>query len=287
MDASPLSVASASALPWTLLGLGWAAGALLMLVLWALSRRHRDAGVVDVGWAALLGALAVMLAWTGDGHPTQRLLIGTLGGLWGLRLATHLLFDRVLGKPEDGRYRALRQHWGPRADVHFLWFFQVQALLAVVLSLPFALAAGNPSPRLALLQWCGLALFVGAKLGETVADRQLARFRADPHNRGRTCRRGPWRWSRHPNYFCEWLVWCAFALLALPAPHGAWALLAPALMYLMVTRVSGIPWTEAQALRSRGDDYRRYQAETNAFFPGPPRRSAPDTRPPTPQELPS
>ena len=134
-------------------------------------------------------------------------------------------------------------------------------------ALPFLLMAANPSPTLHPVQWFGVALFVVAKFGETTADRQLARFRADPANKGTTCRQGLWRYSRHPNYFFEWLVWCAFAALAWPAPHGAWALVMPALMYVLVTRVSGIPYTEAQALRSRGEDYRRYQRTTSALIP--------------------
>jgi steroid 5-alpha reductase family enzyme len=247
--------------------LAWLAAALFMQVLWFVQRRHRDAGIVDVGWAASLGAMAVAYALLGSGSFEQRLLAGAVGGFWGLRLALHLLFDRVIGKQEDGRYRYLREHWGARADAQFVWFFQLQALVAAILSLPFLLMAANPEPGLASIQWFGLLLFAGAKVGEAVADRQLARFRAEPSNRGTTCRDGLWRYSRHPNYFFEWLVWCAFAALAWPAPYGAWALLMPALMYVLVTRVSGIPYTEAQALRSRGEDYRRYQRTTSPLIP--------------------
>lgn len=253
--------------PWTPLLIAWAGAAVLLQLLWFLQKWHQDAGIVDVGWAASLGGMAVFYAIVGEGAVVQRVLIGAVGGLWGLRLASHLLFDRVLGKQEDGRYRYLRAHWGPRADGHFLWFFHLQALLAAALSLPFLLAAGNASPEVHAVQWAGLALFVVAKLGETLADRQLAAFRAQPGNRGRTCRVGLWRASRHPNYFFEWLVWWAFAALAWPAPGGAWALIMPALMYVLITRVSGIPFTEAQALRSRGDDYRRYQRSTSPLIP--------------------
>jgi len=238
-----------------------------MQLLWFFQRRHGDAGVVDVGWAACLGGMAIFYGFVGHGALAQRLLIGFVGGLWGLRLASHLLLDRVIGKQEDGRYRHLRAHWGDRADAHFLWFFQLQAVLAAMLSLPFLLGAENPSPDLRPVQWAGLGLFLLAKLGETIADRQLARFRLRAENKGQTCRAGLWRYSRHPNYFFEWLVWCSFAALAWPAPFGAWALTMPALMYLLITRVSGIPHTEAQAIRSRGDDYRRYQRSTSPLIP--------------------
>lgn len=273
-------------LRWDLALVAWAAAALAQLGLWLVQRRQRDAGLVDVGWAASLGGCAVAYALLADGAPIQRLVIGVVGGLWGARLAIHLLFDRVLGHDEDGRYARLREHWGASADRHFLWVFQAQALLAALLSLPFLIAAGNPSTELAPVQLAGLGLFVLAKLGETVADRQLARFRADPSHRGRTCRVGLWRYSRHPNYFCEWLVWCAFAALAWPAPGGALALLAPALMYLLITRVTGIPHTEAQALRSRGDDYRRYQRTTSPLIPWFPRREPVDLRGDTTTGLP-
>ena len=118
----------------------------------------------------------------------------------------------------------------------------------------------------AILTW------VVAVGGEWLADRQLADFRADPANRGRTCREGLWGWSRHPNYFFEWLHWFAYLWLAVGS-HLWWlALIGPVLMLLFLYRVSGIPWTEAQALRSRGEDYVRYQREVSAFLPLPPRR---------------
>ena len=112
---------------------------------------------------------------------------------------------------------------------------------------------------------------LSAIVGETVADRQLANWRKDPNNKGRTCRSGLWRYSRHPNYFCEWLMWCAYAALAWPGPLGPVALGAPALLLFLVLKVTGIPPTEARALASRGADYRRYQRTTSAFVPWPPR----------------
>jgi steroid 5-alpha reductase family enzyme len=233
--------------------------------------RRRNATWVDFGWAFAIGALAVAHAITGDGAPVQRALAGLLGGTWGFRLAGHLLVDRILGRPEDGRYVQLRAWFGRQATWHFAWFFQAQALLAVLLAWPFALLADHGAPALAPIQIAGGVLFALALVGEWYSDHTLARWRADPSRRGRTCRSGPWRFSRHPNYFCEWLIWVAFALAATPAPGGGYAWLAPLAMYLLIVHVTGIPHTEAQALRSRGDEYRDYQRCTNAFFPGPPR----------------
>ncbi len=123
--------------------------------------------------------------------------------------------------------------------------------------------------------WVNGALWMFAVLGESLADRQLAAWRSDPDNRGRTCRAGLWRYSRHPNYFCEWLIWCAFATIASAAPLGWLAWMAPGVMLFLILKVTGIPPTEARALRSRGDDYRRYQQSTSAFFPWPPKQESP------------
>lgn len=245
--------------------------AALQLVLWVASIPLRNAALVDVGWAASLGLLGVGYAVFGTSAVPRRVLIGTLVGLWSLRLTSHLLFDRVIGEEEEGRYQRLRAYWGARANAGFLLFFQAQALLAAVLSIPFAYAAFAPRVALGLLDIAACVVFAAAWAGEALADRQLARFRADPTNRGQVCRVGLWGWSRHPNYFFEWLMWCAFALVALPAPSGWIGLLAPLLIFIFVTRLTGIPATEHHMVLTRGDAYRRYQATTNAFVPWPPR----------------
>lgn len=242
-------------------------------VLWVAARRRGNMALVDPAWAAGVGALGALAAALGPAPLARRLLIGGMAAAWALRLATHLLVDRVIGQPEEGRYRELRARWGEAADRRFFVFFQAQALLALLLSAPFWLAARHTAPGPHPLDVAAPLLLVLAVAGETIADRQLRRFKADPANRGRVCRVGLWRVSRHPNYFFEWLAWCAFALVALPAPHGAFALLAPALMLFLILGVTGVPPTEAQALRSRGDDYRAYQRETSVFFPWFPRRS--------------
>ncbi len=260
----------------SLLVTGWIVAAVLMGALWLLSVRHKDAGLVDVGWAASIAGLAVLYAVAGDGSIVQRGLAGAVGGVWGGRLAWHLLTDRILGKEEDGRYKALREHWGDAANAHFAWVFQAQAALAAFLSIPFLVIAHTARETIAPVQAVGLVVFIVAKLGESIADRQLAAWRRNPENKGKTCRSGMWRYSRHPNYFCEWLIWWGFALLAWPAPYGPWMFLGPLVMYVFVTKLTGIPHAEKQALRSRGADYRRYQASTNAFFPWFPEEN-PDT----------
>jgi len=249
-----------------LLGLAWALAALSMGLLWLVQRRTRDATSVDVAWAALLGLIAVLYALLADGLPARRVLVALMVAAATWRLALHLWFDRARKGREDGRYAALRAKWGTAAQRNFFWFFQAQALLDVLLSLPFLLACSSS----AALQPCdlaGLALWAVAICGEALADAQLAAFKSDPAQRGRTCRRGLWSASRHPNYFFQWLLWCAYALLALSAPSGWMGIASPLLMLALILFVTGIPPTEAQALRSRGAEYREYQRTTSAFVP--------------------
>ena len=262
----------AEARPTTLILAGWAGSALLMAALWAWHLRLRNAAVVDVGWAASLALLAIGYAVVGGGDPTRRWLAGGLMGVWGLRLAVHLYVDRVRGGvAEDARYRELRESWHTHLGVRFFLFFQAQALLAALLSWPVAAAASDARPGLRGVEFAAFVLWTVSVIGETLADHQLARFKADPGNRGRVCRVGLWATSRHPNYFFEWLVWVAYALFASASPWGWLAWGCPALMLYLLFRVTGIPATEAHALRSRGDAYRDYQQTTSAFVPWWPR----------------
>lgn len=254
------------------LGTGTLLASLVMLVLWWRQTRTRNATSVDVAWAANLGALAVLYAFLSDAPLERRALVALCGGLWGARLAWHLWRDRV-GPVEDGRYAALRASWGAAASTKFLFFFLAQALLDGLLSLPFLMAAYDMRAGLAWNEYAGAAVVLVAVVGESTADAQLARFKRRPDSRGRTCREGLWRCSRHPNYFFEWSAWTGFALLASGAPYGLVAWFAPALMLYLLFKVTGIPATEAQALRTRGDDYRDYQRTTSVFVPWFPKRT--------------
>ncbi len=263
-----------SAHQWTLIAGATGLCTLTMLVLWAWATRHKDASCVDVAWAGLLGVLAIGYAAFAEGDPHRRILIGAMGGLWGLRLAFHLFRDRIWkAKEEDGRYQQLRAEWGNQATPKFFVFFQAQGLLDVLLAIPFLVAASRLGP-LGLTDYLGGALWVTGWVGESIADAQLARWRRDPANKGRTCRAGLWNYSRHPNYFFEWLMWCSYAVVASgPAVSWAWTTwLAPAVMLLLILKVTGVPPTEARALRSRGEDYRRYQRTTSVFVPWFPKR---------------
>jgi steroid 5-alpha reductase family enzyme len=177
----------------------------------------------------------------------------------------------VLHEAEDGRYAALREHWQGHQG-KFFGFFMAQALLVVLFSLPFLAVATNPHTGLTLPMLLGVLVWAGSLAGESLADMQLARFRSCTGNRGKTCRIGLWNWSRHPNYFFEWLHWFAYVLLAWGSPLWWLSLIGPIAMLVSLLWVTGIPYTEQQALRSRGEDYRRYQQDVSMFFPWPPRR---------------
>jgi steroid 5-alpha reductase family enzyme len=254
--------------PVLLLAGVWVLASLMMTLGWLWQRRHANAGIVDVLWASGLGGSAILIAALGSGALWPRVLLALCGGLWGARLGAHL-WRRVRAEPEDGRYRQLRQHW---AGDQRRWFglFQFQAWLIALLSMPFVIVAGNPTSRPGWLL-LGAALWCVSVGGESVADRQLARFRANRANHGTTCRSGLWRYSRHPNYFFEWLHWFTYVALSIGAPAAWGSLFGPLLMFVFLRWVSGIPYTEAQALRTRGDDYRDYQQRTSMLFPWPPR----------------
>jgi steroid 5-alpha reductase family enzyme len=257
-------------MPWRLLSVIWAAAALMMTLGWVWQQRHENAGIVDVLWSAGLACSALVNGLLGSGAVVPRGLVAVCGAVWGARLAIHL-GRRIRGEPEDGRYQALRAHWG-RQPLKWFGLFQCQAFLIALFSIPFAAAASGTGGHPVWLA-IGGAFFVLSVAGESLADRQLARFRADAGNRGRTCRCGLWRYSRHPNYFFEWLHWFSYLAWSAGAPSVGYALLGPALMYVFLRWISGVPYTEAQALRTRGEEYRRYQRDTSVLIPWWPRQA--------------
>lgn len=251
----------------SLAALGWLALSLIMTALWLVQRKTDDAGVVDAGWAAGIGLLSIFYAVAGPGLAERRALLGCMAAIWSFRLAIYIFKDRVISGEEDGRYQALRTTWGSSFQTKIFWFFQAQGLLSALFSLPVLVAMGANRPALGLLDYAALVIWMVAVSGESVADRQLAAFRADPANRGRTCRRGLWKASRHPNYFFEWLHWWSYAVAGVGASAWWIAAGAPLIMLIFILFVTGIPPTEARALLSRGDDYRKYQRTTSAFIP--------------------
>jgi steroid 5-alpha reductase family enzyme len=258
---------------WVLLLIGLALAEAIFLPLYVLQRLSGDATAVDAGWALTLALLAVLYAVLAPGCIADRLLVAVTAGPAFLRVAWVVL--RRVGHGEDRRYGGLRARWHERGreQVRFFVFYQAQALLALGLSGTFLLACFNRHNGLQPPAWAGAGLWMVAATGEAIADRQLARFKADPANEGKTMRYGLWRYSRHPNYFFQWASWVAYALIASPAPWGWLGWISPVLMFGLTVFVTGIPPAEEQAVRSRGEDYRRYQRETSPFVPWFPRKS--------------
>lgn len=267
----PAAAAAGSVALWLA---GWAAAALAMTLAWAHQQRTGNANAVDAVWAAGMGVLALGYALAGDGDPARRVLTALGGGLWAARLAGFLYLNRVRGHAEDARYRRLRAAFGAHAATGFFGFYQVQALATALFAVPFLACAQAEAPLAWPAALAAAAVWLAAVGGEALADRQLARWRADPANEGRTCRAGLWAWSRHPNYFCEWLHWWTYPLLALGSAAFWPTLAGPLLMYATLHYATGIPHTERQALARRGADYAAYQRAVPKFFPRPPRRTA-------------
>ncbi|MBB1595830.1 DUF1295 domain-containing protein [Achromobacter sp. UMC46] len=233
-----------------------------MAAAWDWQRRRANAGIVDVVWALGMGGSALLIAATGQGARLPRACLAVMAGIWSLRLAAHLW--RRVRQVEDGRYRALRERWHGHQG-KFFGLFMFQAGLVMLFSLPFVAVGASPAHGLTVA--LGVAVWLVALAGEAMADHQLERFRNDPAHRGNTCRDGLWRYSRHPNYFFEWCHWFGYVALAWGSPLAWLSWLGPVLMYGFLRWISGIPFTEQQALRTRGDDYRDYQRRTSAFFP--------------------
>lgn len=244
---------------------------LIMSFLWFVQRKTGNAGIVDIGWSGTIPLLAIVAALTQWPAFTLRTTLALIMAvLWGGRLVWHI-HARSCGKPEDARYAELRRAWGKQAQQKMFVFFQFQAVVAVMFGIPYFVAIVYHEPSLHPLEVAGFLLWFLAWLGEGAADRQLARFKRDPSSKGKVCEAGWWHYSRHPNYFFEWLIWVAVALFSWSSPHGAWAIVCPVFMLFFLFKVTGIPATEEQALKSKGDAYRLYQKTTSSFVPWPKR----------------
>jgi steroid 5-alpha reductase family enzyme len=249
---------------------------LVMLAAWTTVARTGDGGWTDVFWTFGTGASGLMAAlapWNSAPNPRQ-VLVALLVGLWAVRLGVYIA-ARVANGPEDARYARLRQSWGPRFTRNLLGLTIVQAPATMLLCLSIAVAAQRPGGGLNATDLVGAAILLVAIIGETTADAQMKRFKADPARRGAVMDQGLWAWSRHPNYFFEWLGWLAYPVIAIDLggawPQGWAALIAPVAMYGILNHLTGAPPLEAAMLASKGEAYAAYQARVSAFFLLPPR----------------
>jgi steroid 5-alpha reductase family enzyme len=246
----------------------------VMISAWGFGLWRRNGGWTDVFWTfgsgAALAAAALYPVDSAGPHPRQW-LVAALVAVWAIRLGSYIT-GRVASHGEDPRYAQFRADWGAAYPRNMLFVTLPQAPATALLALSVLTAAHAPQPGLGLRDLAGAAILAIAILGEGVADRQMQRFKANPANKGKVCDGGLWAWSRHPNYFFEWLGWLAYPAIGLdPAHPVTWlSLAAPLVMYLLLTRISGVPPLEAAMLRSRGEAYRAYQARVSAFFLLPP-----------------
>jgi steroid 5-alpha reductase family enzyme len=242
----------------------------MALGVWALATARSNAGLVDIFWSLFFLAGALVFAAGAAQTGTRALLVLALVSLWSLRLAGYLA-ARNWSAPEDHRYRAIRARHEPGFAWKSLYLvFGLQAVLAWLISAPLAAAIASEAPP-GTLDALGAALALFGIGFETLADGQLARFKADPANAGRVMDRGLWRHTRHPNYFGEFCVWWGLYLVALGA-GGWWTAFSPLLMTVLLLKVSGVALLERD-IGDRRPAYRDYAARTNAFFPGPTRES--------------
>lgn len=246
-----------------------AAACLLFSLVWAWAVRIDNYSVVDAAWAFGIGAVACFWLATGSGDPVPRAIAAILITIWSLRLGIHL-HRRIhrMHPQEDSRYAKLRETWKGREKAAFFGFFQMQAVSVVVLAVPF-LAIAHGGSAIGIFTVLGIIVTVAGLVGESIADRQLAAFKRGNADSKAVCRDGLWRYSRHPNYFFEAVIWWGFYLIACGAPWGWAAIHAPVIITWLLLRVTGIPPTEAAALARKGDAYREYQRTTSAFVPLP------------------
>jgi len=246
--------------------------ALLMVAGWLVTIPLKNVGLIDVLWAPGFAVLAGVSLYVGNGWAPRSALLLVLTGLWALRLGGYLGW-RNIGKPEDRRYAEFRRYFAPGYWWKSLFqAFGLQGTLMLVVGAPITAAALAPSPAAwTLLDGAGVLVFAAGFFFEAVGDWQLVRFKADPASAGQVLERGLWRYSRHPNYFGNFLIWWGIGLVGLSTgAAGAAALLGPAIMTGLLLKVSGVALLEKD-IGDRRPAYADYIARTNAFFPGPPR----------------
>ena len=236
-----------------------------------IARKFKLMAIVDTIWTAGLGISALVYHTISGLESVRSWAVLLVIFLWSFRLSFHLFRDRIFTGHEDPRYKALAAYWGAKSARNFYFLFLAQITFVALFLFPVSIAMQNPHPVWAWTDTLAVLIGISAMLGEWIADRQLAAFRANPKNKGGVCKDRLWRYSRHPNYFFEWLHWFAYLAFAMGSSSVGFALVGPIAMFIFLRFLTGVPYAEMSSLKSRGEAYRLYQSSTNAFFPWIPR----------------
>lgn len=240
----------------------------LFILAWVWARCCDNYSLVDPVWSAGIGLTSILFLLGTEAWSPKKVTIAFLVATWSMRLSWHLGYRIAQYHPqEDRRYQNLRDAWKNNEKLFSFLFFQAQAVSVLLLSLPFLLIGIDQNREWNFLEIAGCALLTIAILGETIADKQLANFKKNHSHHSEICQQGIWKYSRHPNYFFESLVWMSFYLIIAGSPHGWLSFYAPATIIFLLLKVTGIPPAEASSLSSKGEAYREYQKNTSIFIP--------------------
>lgn len=236
-----------------------------MTAVFCLALLLKDNSIVDVayGLAFVLVCGTAFIVY-GDGHPRQWLVV-SLVSVWGVRLACHV-FLRKQGEGEDFRYRQWREEWGQTFVWRsFLQIFMLQGAVVFCVALPALLVVFRPGGSLGAFDIAGLLVWLFGFAFEAIGDWQLLCFKRNPENHGKIIQSGLWRYTRHPNYFGEAVLWWGLLLIAFRTPYGPIAVISPLLIDFLLLKVSGIPMLEAKYQGNR--EFADYKDRTNALIP--------------------
>ncbi len=240
----------------------------IMFLAWVWATRIHNASVVDGFWSFNFAVIAIIIWFVADGYAERKNIVCLLAVLWSLRLGFHLAVR--IGShldEEEGRYKQLRKEWSDHVNFKFFIFFQAQALSNVLLCTPFFIIALNKNTALSPAEYIGAGLWLISIIGEAVADWQLKQFKKSPANKGKVCDVGLWNYSRHPNYFFQLMIWISVFIFAINSPYGWLSIICPLSIGYLIFKVTGIPMTEEQSIRSKGEAYKQYQRTTSVFVP--------------------
>lgn len=236
---------------------------LQMSLIWIIYRLSKNPSVVDVSWSIGLMVAGLIYLWS-QSYTLRNVIISALLILWSLRLASYLWITRIRKGLVDKRYTELSSNWKISQSLGFFINFQLQALFILIISSVFLFAGKIEAHELSLLDLIGCLIVILGIAGESVADFQLQNFKANHKNK--VCDVGLWNYSRHPNYFFDWITWCGFTLFGLRYAYGFIGIISPLFLYVIFNHITG-PITERGSIQSRGQAFIDYQRQTSMFFP--------------------